>query len=144
MYHYYFPGVPHVLFSPSGVFVFVTRFQAGGVTWDEQKQRIAHTGGNLFRTIFGQEGMGNPVAELEVQTKAIERFLQKHLTEDEIPEIHGAVVFLNDEIELKNPDVAPITLIRAKDLKDFMRKLPKNLPMTIEQIDKLEEAIGLE
>lgn len=143
-YHYYFPSVPHVLFSPSGVFVFVTRYQGGKIAWDEAKKRLVHSGGNMFRTLFGQEGMGNPLAELEFQMKEIDKFLRKHLPEERLPTLQGAIVFLNPDIELIKPETSPTLLIQDRDLKEHLRKLPKKEGLTLDEIDKLEEAIGLE
>lgn len=143
LYHYFFPA-SHVLFSPAGVHVIITRFQDGAVSWHAKRKRLIHKGGSWFRSVFGQESMGQPTLELKSEIDAVDKFLRKHLPEEQVPPVHGVLLMLNPEMQIGDVQAAPMPVLHLKKLKEYIRKQPKGHELDLDQIDILEEAIGLE
>jgi len=151
LYNYRLP-TPHFLIAPNGIFALVPKFQRGVVTWNGK--RWLHKGSNFFLSLFGQEALGNPVAEAASEAEAAARFLTKKLGE-EVPPVQPIIVFCNPEVTVEAKE-APIPAVHVKQLKEYLRKIPKsptgtggggrksNLTLSPEQITKLNEALGLD
>lgn len=94
--------VEHVLVHPGGLLVITARELAGNVSVRDKRWR--KTGGGFTR-FFAMSGpqLGNPTADLEQDVDALESLLsEKELDVD----IYGAVVMLNDRVELETEDPA--------------------------------------
>ncbi len=120
MYHWLLPA-EHVLLGPAGVFVFVLRdtkapVEAVGAKW---KQPF-----NLFRALglFGQEGLGDPVAEALAEAERLRQWLEKVLPDVEV-DIEPLVFFTNPVPIEKNDPVVPPVL--PKELKKYLRRRQK-------------------
>ncbi|MBI9047039.1 MAG: hypothetical protein JEZ06_21310 [Anaerolineaceae bacterium] len=129
--------VSHLLVGPAGLWIFLPYYQAGTISYDESKKRWKQKGGNWYLKIFAQENLGRPDLEVQSVNKDITKFLSKHLNED-IPEIHIALVFTNEEVVLESEN-APIPTLHAKKLKDFIRKKSKENLLSAEETAKLVE-----
>lgn len=144
LYNYYFPA-PHVLLAPSGIYTFVTRFQSGEVVWNSRRKRIDHKGASLFRSIFGQEGMGDPFREALADKEGMENYLRQRLNTDEIPPVHPVVLFIDPKADVEEMPEAPVPVLTVKNLKQTLRNASRaERVLDIDEIDALEEAIGLE
>jgi hypothetical protein len=147
LYHYVTP-VAHLLVGPAGIWILQAYHQRGKVTYSRNRWRL--TGGGFmqaYMSIFGQEGIGRPDLDVANEVSALKKYLSKQMDEGEIPEIQAVLIFTNDEAEVDAPD-APAPVLKAKQLKDFLRQRAKD--RTVEQpiIDRIklilagEEATG--
>jgi hypothetical protein len=139
LYNYRLP-TPHFLIAPNGLFALIPKFQRGVVTWNGK--RWSHKGGNFFLNLFGQEGLGNPTAEAVAEAQSASKFLVKKLGQG-VPPVQAIVVFCNPETTIEAKD-APIPAMHIKQLKEYMRKLPKGPTLSSAQISQLNEALGVD
>ncbi|MEZ4706087.1 MAG: hypothetical protein R3A44_02710 [Caldilineaceae bacterium] len=118
------PQATQVLVGPCGILTFVTRSDKGRLTVQGDKWREPFNIGRIF-TVFAREGVGNPRQEIEEQAAKLQQLLGQHESELEITDtpIDGAVVFLNEaiELDLQNPSAAAL---RSDQVKTFVRKRP--------------------
>ncbi len=124
IYHYITP-VAHLLVGPAGIWILQPYHQKGTITYSRNRWRLS--GGGFmqsYMSIFGQEGLGRPDVDIETQTNALKKYLGKYMEEQEIPEIHAALVFTSDQAEVDAPD-APVPTLKTKQLKDFLRQRAK-------------------
>ena len=120
LYNYFLPPY-HVLLTPRGLYVFVTRGIGGkviaeGRKWREQRKFSL---GRILR-LFSPESLGNPVREAEWDRDALQEWVRQHADGLEV-EVEPVVVFLSAaaDIEARNPVVQPV---RAKVLKESLRR----------------------
>lgn len=140
LFHYQTP-VSHLLVGPAGVWVILPRQQRGTITYT--KGRYHQKGGNLYLKLFAQEGLGRPELELGYEVEKIQKYLRQHLSEDKIPPIQAALVFTNDRAELNIDDSEkpPAPTLHINKLKEFIRKVSKNKPVSTEKIDEIQELL---
>jgi len=141
IYHYRMPA-SHVLIGPPGVYALVTRFQGGIISWDPQRKRFAHKGPNLFRRVFAQESIGNPIADAGSEAHRLAKYLGKQFGE-QAPPVFPLLVFTNPKIEtgvLKN---VPVPVLKVKRLNPYMRKRPKGYTLSDQQLETLEKQLNL-
>lgn len=140
MYHYTTPA-SHLLVGPAGVWVVMPYNQRGQVEFKKNRWRIS--GGGFLQSymrIFGQEGMGRPDYEIENETKALKKYLAKHMDEAEIPEINALMVFTNDNVEVDAGD-SPIPALKLKQVKEFIRQKAKEKRLPAETINKIKSVL---
>jgi hypothetical protein len=116
-------GASHVLIGPGGPIVLVPKFQAGPVEFNGK--RWTNPGGR--RSFFGlmnPDPLGNPVAEANAEAETLKRFVQKHEPNLDI-EPQPIVVFVHPRAEVSAKD-SPIPALHIKQLKEHIRRLPKN------------------
>ncbi len=136
LYHYVTP-VPHLLVGPGGIWILQTYHQRGKVTYWRNRWRLS--GGGFMQTymrIFGQEGIGRPEIDIATETESLKKYLSKNMEEQQIPEIHSALVFTSDEMEVDATD-APSPALKLKQLKEFMRQRAKERlvpPLVIDRV----------
>jgi hypothetical protein len=136
IYHYMVPAA-HLYVGSAGIWIFLPYHQRGRVAF--QKNRWQLTGGGFmqsYMSIFGQEGLGRPELEFASEADGIKKYLARKMDENEIPEINGALVFTNDQIEIEDSG-APLPALKLKQLKDFMRQKSKERsvgPLTLQKI----------
>jgi hypothetical protein len=136
MYHYILPA-PHVLLLPTGIMLFVTKYQAGNISveGDKWKQR-----GLGLRRLFGQEQLGNPTREAESYIKATASFISKNAPEVEEVPMAAVIVFTtkgNNELDLKNSDIPALHYTK---LKGFMRQRAGDQPLPEADFQALQRA----
>ena len=140
IYHYVSP-VSHLLIGPAGLWIFQPYHQRGKVTYYKNRWRLSGGGFmQAYMTIFGQEGIGRPAAEISNEIELVKRFYSKQLTELEIPEIHAALVFTNDQAEVDATD-APLPVMKLKQLKEFIRQKAKEKTIDSSILEKLKSLL---
>jgi len=128
----------YLLIEPGGVTVFVIRNQEGPVaykagTWKRRE--------NFLKFWFGRdEPLGDPTADLTNEMGKVNKVLTEKMGTLKVP-LRGAVVFSSPKVVL-DVEPSPIAVLRADEIKDFIRgagKL-KELPNSIQR--KMREALG--
>jgi hypothetical protein len=140
MYHYTTPA-SHLLVGPAGVWVVKPYNQRGKIEFKKNRWRVS--GGGFLQSymrIFGQEGMGRPDYEIENETRALKKYILKHMDESEIPEINALIVFTNENVELDAGD-SPIPALKLKQIKEFIRQRAKEMRLPAETINKLKSVV---
>jgi hypothetical protein len=139
IYHFMTPA-SHLLVGPAGIWTLIPYRQRGVVTYQKNRWRIGG-GGFLqaYMSIFGQEGIGRPDLEAEAEIKAVKKLLSKSLAENEIPDVQAALLFLHEDVEIQVED-APVTAMKIKQIKDFMRQKAKEKPITPVQLAAVKAA----
>ncbi len=132
------PPTPYVLIEPGGVTVFVTRNQEGKVRFANGKWQRRES---LLRMWFGrEESLGDPIFELNQEVAKVSNLLKQKLPDLNIP-VRGIVVFTHPRVAL-DVEPSPIPILRADELKDYLRGSGrwKELPNSIQR--KMREALG--
>ena len=141
MYHYTSP-VSHLLIGPSGVWALLPYHQRGKVAFVKNRWKMSG-GGFLqgYMRIFGQESIGRPDIDAEVEVDRLKKFFTKKLDGSYMPEIKSVLVFTSDEVELDAGE-SPIPAMKMKQLKEFMRQGGKNRSLSNDQIKMLTDVLG--
>ena len=145
IYHYLTPAA-HLLVGPAGLWVFMLRHQRGTISLS--KGRWKHSGGGFMQTylkLFGQESLGRPDLEIENEIEKLNKFMKPWFSEElEAPRIQGALVFTNDEVNIKidTDETPPAPTLSLKQLKDFMRKTAKTKSVSSEKIEMVQELLN--
>ena len=108
-----------------------------------KKNRWHMKGGGFlqgYMRIFGQEALGRPDIEIENAIKSLKKYLLKHMDESEIPEVNALMVFTGDNVEL-NAEGSPVTALKLKQLKDFLRQRAKEKKLSVETLNKLKTVL---
>jgi hypothetical protein len=129
LYHHRGP-TPTLLVGPAGIWVLVTLYQRGVVTFD--RGRYQQAGVNWFTKIFYQEGIGRPEMLAKGQMDNVNQFIQKNLPEgSQLPDVRAALVFTAANVTVQvDEDEAPIPAMHIDKLKDFIRRKTKEQPVT--------------
>ncbi len=143
LYHYATPA-SHLLVGPGGVFVIVSRFQRGRITYRKGKWR-QH--GNLmlwYWRIFAQEGIGRPDLEIKAEVEAVDKLLRENLPEEDyqaLQPIKPILVFTSPNAQVEADD-APVPTVKIEDLKATVKRLAKDTRLTGEQLKRIRAALG--
>jgi hypothetical protein len=130
-------GAPHVLAGPAGVIVLHPKYQIGPVIYNGQ--RWANPGARrMMFGLFNPDPLGNPVAETAGEVEAFNRFIKKQAPDLQVAP-QALIVFLNPRAELDARDSA-IPALHVKQLKDYVRKLPKDTAVSSANLTRLEAA----
>ncbi len=144
LYHYATPA-SHLLVGPGGVFVIVSRFQRGTITYKKGKWR-QHGGLMLwYWRIFAQEGIGRPDLEIKAEVDAVSEQLRQHLDAEDyeaLQPIKPILVFTNPSVELKDVEEAPVPTVKIDDLKATVKRLARDTRLTGEQLKRIRAALG--
>ena len=140
IYHF-ITAAPHLLVGPAGVWVLIPYRQRGVLTYQKNRWRLG-SGGFLqaYMSIFGQEGIGRPDLEAESEIKSVVKQLAKNLSEQEIPSVQVALVFMNEQVEIQ-VDGVPLPALRVKQLKDFIRQKAKEKPIGQSQLSAVKAVL---
>ena len=138
LYHYRTP-VSHLLVGPSGVWIFEPKYQSGTINYSNGRWR--QKGGNLYLKIFAQESLGRPDLEVLGDLDRMQKFFQKNLPDDTVPELNSALVFLNPEaiIDIPEEESPPAETVYTHKLKELIRKSGKSKTLSIEKIHLINE-----
>jgi len=136
LYNYVLPA-GHTLLAPSGLFVIVARNHDGPISYAGGRWRQKF---NLLRAfgILG-EGVGNPIRDAEKNVLKMQKFLAKQGLELEVA-VQPLIVFTSEKAELHVQD-PPLPVLTPKGLRDFLRKLPKDV-LSGGQIRQLSEVLS--
>ena len=125
IYHYLLPAA-HVLLIPTGIIVFVTKYQSGNITVEGEKWKQTGMG---LRRFFGQERLGDPTREAAMSVEAVASYLNKHApTVEEVP-IGAMVVFTskgNKNLDLKN---STMPAMHYTKIKGYLRQQKRETPI---------------
>ncbi len=96
--------------------------------------------------VFGQEGIGRPVQEINANTAMIRKYLaEKGIPEEEQPPIKQDMVVLMKNTMIGEISEAPIPVVNLEDLKRSIRRVDRDeceAPLTEEQIARLTAALN--
>jgi hypothetical protein len=134
LYSYVLPA-PHVLLSPSGLWVITAMGQDGVVRYENGKFRRDFSLARVLR-FMAEEGMGRPFAEADAQVQALQKFLDERDAGEGV-EIQNVVVFYNPRVELEVSD-PPRPLVVPKALKRTVRK-QKDSALSSSEYRQLQE-----
>jgi len=137
LYHYQTPA-SHVLIGPAGIWTLHPKTQKGTITY--QRNRWRQRGGGILQgylRLFAQEGIGRPDLEIDSDINALQKYLNRHLPDVELPPIQSALVFFHPDVVLEAED-APMPTLFSKKLKDFIRKTTKDSPISTEVVEKIQ------
>ena len=140
IYHY-MTTASHLLVGPAGIWVLLPYHQRGKVAFKKNRWRMG--GGGFLQSymrIFGQEGIGRPDLEMDGEISAVRKLLAKQMSEFEIPEIMGIMVFTNDDVTIDAVD-APVPAMKLKEIKEFFRKKAKEKPIGQTQLAAVKAAL---
>lgn len=143
LYNYCTP-VSNLLLGPAGLWVLMPHHQTGKIVYE--KGRWRQKGGGILQAylrLFAQEGIGRPDLEVPAEFDALQRFLKKRLAEEDMPELHAALVFTSDKAEIEAED-APIPTVPAAKLKELLRKNVKENGFTPDKIKLIQDALGVD
>lgn len=135
MYNYRL-GAAHVIVGPSGALVLVPKYQTGPVRFDGRKWTNPGARRGMFG-LFNPDPLGNPLVEAAGEVENFNRFVTK-----KAPELNVApqalVVFMHPRAEITAKDTG-LPVLHAKQLKDYIRKLPKDPAFTPKDVAALAE-----
>jgi hypothetical protein len=141
MYHYYGPA-SHLLVGPAGVWVIMPYHQNGKAEYVNNRWKLS--GGGFIQSymkIFGQESLGKPDRDAQVEIDAVKSFLSKNLDEQDVPDVKALLVFTNENVALEAGD-SPIPAMKLKQLKDFLRQESKTRALNSEKISKITSLLA--
>jgi hypothetical protein len=133
-------GAAHVLVGPGGVSILLPKYQYGPITYQKGKW-LAPAVRRGFLGLFSNDPLGNPSAEAEIEMDALKRFLHKRAPEIEIAP-QALIVFMSPRAELSAKE-SPIPAVHVKQLKEYVRRMPKNATLSAMQLAELETRLGL-
>jgi hypothetical protein len=118
LYNYTLPA-PHVLLSPTGLYVLTAMGQDGAIRYEGGKFQRDFSIARVLR-FMAEEGLGKPFDDADSQVEALQEFLDDHDAGGET-EIQNILVFFNPRAELSVSD-PPRPVITPKGLKKALRK----------------------
>ncbi len=130
--------VSHFLVTPTGILVFKIKSLDGEINcvngkWNRPWKMSRLIGG------MGQEPLGNPIAELNVEIDKVKKFLADKLPNAALVPVDGYVVFTDPKVELSIDDPA-LPVVTANNLKETLRKSKRGAvlpPQTQDSLAKL-------
>lgn len=131
----------HVLLEPGGCTCFLVKSQGGKVVYAQGKWSHRQRG-KLFRRLVGQEGLGQPHIEAQRQVERLKRHLGDHMAEAARVPVRGAIIFVNQDVQLEADD-SPVPAFYRKKVKDWLRGPGDLEPLPEELLHLLHAALGL-
>jgi hypothetical protein len=133
---------PHVLVGPGGIMVLHPKYQAGPVYYDRERKRWqAPSAPRGLFALFSQDPMGNPAMEAAAEADVLTSFFKKRLPETPVAPL-AVIVFMHPRAEVSAKD-APVPALHAKQLKEYIRRLPKGPTLGPLQQADFEARLGL-
>lgn len=137
-------GAAHVLLGQNGATVLLPKYQPGAIEYALVKGRGRWQAPGARRGplgMFTNDPVGDPVAEAADEVRSLKTFVKKHAPDVEL-EPQAIVVFMHPQAEI-SADEAPLPVMHVKQLKDHIRRLPKEAALPAETLAKLDEDLGL-
>jgi len=123
LYSYTLPA-PHVLLTPTAVYVLTTMLQDGQIRYEGGKWHRDFSLGRAIR-FLGEEGLGRPFALADKEVLAMQRLLEQHEVADGV-EIENVLVFVHPKAQVEAIE-PPCPVLMPKDLKRAIRSDQKKL-----------------
>lgn len=133
LYQYATPA-GNVLLTPNACYVFAVKLQSGLIVYKDGKWRHDVGWKRLFRA-FAQEGLGNPVNDVQLEVNALKRHLDRHLPGVDVP-LQSVIVFGHDRATI-DANESPVPALHVKKLKDWLRGPGKGGDLTPEVREQL-------
>ena len=136
IYHYLLPAA-HVLLIPTGIILFITKYQSGTISVEGDKWKQTGLG---LRRFFGQERLGNPSREAALSVEALASYLNKNAPSVEEVPIAAMIVFTgkgNNNLDLKN---SAIPAMHFTKVKGYLRQQKRETPMPEEDFVAIKAA----
>lgn len=138
LYHYS-TDLPHLLVGPAGMIALLPYNQGGLIKFDTAKNQWKQIGGNFFLKVFGQEGLGRPIAEAKYTSEEIERYLLKIGVSINQVKATSLLVFTNTKATIEG-EGSPVPYSTTEKLKDTIRKKAKETNFNAESLIAIIEA----
>lgn len=154
-YAYFAWSLPahHVLVGPCGILVMALRSDRGKVTVQGDRWREPFSLLRFF-TVFAREGVGNPAFELEDQIKRLNALMAQRpganggdtdgdgeaVANVGLP-VEPVAIFLNPEMQI-NLDAPTISVLRADQLKDFVRRKARDARLSATEVREVTEFLA--
>jgi hypothetical protein len=132
-------GADHALFTPNGIVVILAKYERGVVTYDGKKWH--QTGVPALQKFFGTEALGNPILDAQAEVDSLTKRLCKILKTDDVPPVRPVVAFVYEKTRVEC-DAAPLPVLNASRVKDYIRHLAKQPALTPEQFQQVIESAG--
>jgi hypothetical protein len=132
-------GADHALFTPNGIVAILAKYERGLITYDGKKWR--QTGVSSLQKLFGTEALGNPVLDAEAEAAVMAKKLRKILQTEDVPPVQPVVVFVYEKTRVEC-DTASLPVLHASKLKEYVRRMPKQPVLTLEQMQQVIEYAG--
>jgi len=126
IYHFITP-VSHLLVGPTGIWILVPKMMRGIVTYNEKRKKWQLGQDKTIRKAvsFMTEGLGNPARDVLSEADSLEKYLRKHWSLEEKPDIQAVLVMVHPETVV-DADNAPIPTVHATKLRAFFREQEKS------------------
>ncbi len=136
LYSYTLPA-PHVLLTPTGLYVLTAMLQEGKISYDGGRWRRDFSLGRAIR-FMADEGLGRPFAVGDSEVLAMQQFLEKNEAAEGV-EIENVLVFVHPKVQVDvHEPLRPVLL--PKDLKSAIRGTKNKLsPERYRRLQKLFE-----
>ena len=136
----YSTKVPHLLVSPSGIWIIKPYHHSGEITYDSKKNRYKQSGGGGFiLKLFAQEGIPN----IEQETKIVLSDYHKYLKANNINiDIEPKVVnvFFSEKADVRANNAPDLTIPIGK-LKDQMRQAAKKFSISDAELKNITDQL---
>jgi hypothetical protein len=136
---------PFVLLEPGGLTVICVKSQGGDVAYDNGKwHHKQHLG--VLRKFVGQESVGRPDRLARAEADVVDRDLAKKLPEGlERLSVRAVVLFIHPDVVLHvDEESAPVPILRAAELKRWLRRNPLKPALQEETLQTLSGILNLE
>lgn len=142
LYHFTTP-VSHLLVGPAGIWILAPRYARGIVTFNEKRKRWKLTRSSAGSKVFSvfMEGLGRPDLELVGEAGALDRYLKKHWEYKEHPHVDGAIIFMDDRVEIE-ADNAPVPTLKVGKLREFIRAQEKESKVSAGVVKKFKAVVS--
>ena len=137
MYHYLLPA-PHVLLTPAGPMVFVSKYQTGRICADGD--RWQQRGVGIFRKFFSQESLGNPTKEAERYVKGLAGYIDRHAPDVEEVPIGAIIVFTSKNIAELDVEKSSIPAMHYTKLRGYLKQQGPGEPLPEATYNALRDA----
>ena len=131
-------GAAHVLTCPAGVIVLVPNYRPGKIEYRQGKWQGSKR--NPLIGFFAPDPLGNPSLDAAAEVESLMSFLKKHAPEISVAPT-AVIVFLHPRAEI-SAEEAPLPALHAKQLKDYIRRLPKSDKVSVQALADLAEKMG--
>lgn len=117
LYSYTLPA-PHVLLTPSGLYVLTAMLQEGKIRYENGRWHRDFSAGRALR-FMADEGLGRPFAVGDNEVLVMQQFLEKNEAAEGV-EIENVLVFVHPkaQVDVQEP---PRPALMPKDLKSAIR-----------------------
>lgn len=117
LYNYALPA-PHVLLTPTGLYVLTAMLQEGAIRYENGRWHRNFSLGRAIR-FLGDEGLGRPFATADNEVLAMQRFLEQNNVAEGV-EIENVLVFVHPKAQVDAHE-PPRPVVMPKDLKRAIR-----------------------